>query len=257
MSQEHRVSRLRPALGTLAGIEARAITERLAERALAAGYAALIRVEALLHPFRAGSDLARLNAAPAGSRVAVHPWTAELLRFSRELCLLSAGGFEPALPTLGTVLQWLPAGPRSVYVRHAAQVDLGGIAKGFAVDRAVAAMRAAGAAAGLVNAGGDLRVFGPGAWPLWIRLGGAELRQVLLKDGALAGSDPGLPHPPAEHRGYFPPRHSRRSAARVAAVMAPTAAVADALTKLLVFGARGDSAALLARYHAQEIRPLN
>src|ERR1700688_928628 len=185
MCQEHRVSRLRPALGTLTGIEARAPTDQLAQRALAAGYAALLRVEALLHPFRAGSDLARLNASAAGSHVTVHPWTAELLRLSCELCVLSAGCFEPALPTLGTVLQWLPAGPRSVYVRRATQVDLGGIAKGFAVDRAVAAMRGAGATAGLVNAGGDLRVFGPEAWPLWLRLGRAHARPVLLRNGAL------------------------------------------------------------------------
>jgi thiamine biosynthesis lipoprotein ApbE len=39
-------------------------------------------------------------------------------------------------------------------------VDLGGIAKGFAVDRAVKALKCAGLASGVVNAGGDLRVFG-------------------------------------------------------------------------------------------------
>jgi FAD:protein FMN transferase len=257
MCQEYRVARLRPALGTFAGIEARAPTHLQAERALAAGYAALARVEALMHPSRAGSDLARLNGAPAGSRVAVHPWTAELLRLSRELCLLSAGRFEPAIPACGTVLQWLPEGPRTVQVRRAAQIDLGGIAKGFAVDRAVAAMRRAGATAGLVNAGGDLRVFGRVAWPLWIRLGGAAPLSVSLRDAALAGSDPGSLQWPAEHRGYFPPRFSRPSAPHAAAVMAPSAALADALTKVLVFGVRGRSAALLARYRAREIRPLN
>ncbi|HMI36994.1 MAG TPA: FAD:protein FMN transferase [Steroidobacteraceae bacterium] len=257
MCQEHRVSRLRPALGTFAGIEARAPTRLRAERALAAGYAALARVEALLHPARAGSDLARLNAAPAGRRVAVHPWTAELLRLSRELCLLSAGRFEPALPDSGTVLQWLPEGPRTLYVRRAAQVDLGGIAKGFAVDQAVAAMRRAGASAGLVNAGGDLRVFGREAWPLWIRLGDAPPRQLLLQEAALAGSDPGSTQPPAEHRGYYAPRSTRRSTPHATAVMAPSAALADALTKVLVYAARGRNTALLARYRAQEIRPLS
>jgi len=256
MCQEHRVSRLRPALGTFAGIEARAPTRLKAERALNAGYAALARVEALMHPSRAGSDLARLNAAPAGSRISVHPWTARLLRLSRELCLLSAGRFEPAIPRSGTVLQWLPAGPRAVYVRRVAQVDLGGIAKGFAVDRAVGAMRRAGATAGLVNAGGDLRVFGRVAWPLWIRVGGAELHPLSLRDAALAGSDPGAAQPPAEHRGYFPPGFSRRSAPHAAAVMAPSAALADALTKVLVFRrGGGGSAALLARYRAREVRP--
>jgi len=257
MCQEYRVARLRPALGTLAGIEARAPSRRQAERALAAGYAALGRVEALLHPVREGSDLARLNAAVAGRRIAVHPWTAQLLRLSRELCLLSAGRFEPALPACGTVLQWLPVGPRSVHVRRAAHVDLGGIAKGFAVDRAIEAMQEAGASSGLVNAGGDLRVFGREAWPLWIRLGGAEPRQLLLRDAALAGSDPGSAQPPAEHRGYYAPGSAPRSGPRAAAVMAPSAALADALTKVLVYATRGRRSALLSRYRAQEIRPLN
>jgi len=257
MCQEHRVSRLRPALGSFAGIEARASTRRQAEHALEAGYAALARAETLLHPVRAGSDLARLNAAPAGRRVAVHPWTAALLRLSRELCLLSAGRFEPALPSCGTVLQWMPVGPRTLYVRRATQVDLGGVAKGFAVDRAIAAMRRAGATAGLVNAGGDLRVFGPEAWPLWIRLGGREPQPLLLQDAALAGSDPGSVHLPAEHRGYYAPRASSRTRPHAAAVMAPSATLADALTKVLVHAASGRDVALLARYRAREIRPLS
>jgi len=147
-----------------------------------------------------------------------------------------------------------------VYVRRVAQVDLGGIAKGFTVDRAVGAMRRAGATAGLVNAGGDLRVFGGVTWPLWIRLGGTELQPLSLQDAALAGSDPGSAQPPAEHRGYFPPRFSRHSAPYPAAVMAPSAALADALTKVLMFGpgggaGGGGSAALLARYRAREVRP--
>src|SRR5258706_3688046 len=257
MCQEHRVSRLRPALGTFAGIDARAPTRRQAERAVAAGYGALARVEALLHPLRAGSDLARLNAAPAGHRVAVHPWTAELLRLSRELCLLSAGRFEPALPSCGTVMQWIPVGPRTLYVRRAAHVDLGGIAKGFAVDRAIVAMRRAGATAGLVNAGGDLRVFGREAWPLWIRLGGRAPRQLLLRDAALAGSDPAAARPPAGHRGYYAPRSSRRAGPHAAAVLATSAPLAHGLSHVLVYAARGGDTALLARYRAQEIRPLS
>jgi len=147
-------------------------------------------------------------------------------------------------------------GPRSVHVRRAAHVDLGGIAKGFAVDRAIEAMQEAGASSGLVNAGGDLRVFGREAWPLWIRLGGAEPRQLLLRDAALAGSDPGSAQPPAEHRGYYAPGSAPRSGPRAAAVMAPSAALADALTKVLVHAARGPKNALLSRYRAREIRPL-
>ena len=40
------------------------------------------------------------------------------------------------------------------------QIDCGGIAKGYAVDVAIATLVRAGCSAGLVNAGGDLRAFG-------------------------------------------------------------------------------------------------
>jgi FAD:protein FMN transferase len=48
----------------------------------------------------------------------------------------------------------------AVRFRRHLTIDLGGIAKGFAVDCAVLALKQAGAQAGLVNAGGDLRAFG-------------------------------------------------------------------------------------------------
>ena len=52
---------------------------------------------------------------------------------------------------------------RRVRLRHAgAGVDLGGIGKGYAVDVAVEALRSRGVGRAIVNAGGDLRVFGPG-----------------------------------------------------------------------------------------------
>jgi thiamine biosynthesis lipoprotein len=46
-------------------------------------------------------------------------------------------------------------------LQEGVSVDLGAIAKGFGVDRAAQAMRQAGARGGLVQCGGDLRVFGP------------------------------------------------------------------------------------------------
>ena len=48
----------------------------------------------------------------------------------------------------------------AVRFRRRLTIDLGGIAKGFAVDCAVEALNKAGVQAGFVNAGGDLRVFG-------------------------------------------------------------------------------------------------
>ena len=256
MCQEHTVARLRPALGTLVSIEAVAPSEELAERAVAAGYGAIGEVENRLHPTKPGSDLARLNHAEPGRRLPVHPSTVTILALCRELHRGSSGRFEPALPGLGSVMHWQPAGPGAVIVRRRASIDLGGIAKGYAVDLAVKAMRRAGAASGLVNAGGDLRVFGPRAWPIWLRSGSGAARELLLRNCALAASDPDALNHPSEHRGYYAgSKHGAGTRFAAAAVLGPSAAVADALTKVLMQAAPALSAVTLAHYRARAADP--
>ena len=242
-------------MGTLVAIEARSPDAAQAEEAVNAAFAVVHNVESLLHPTRAGSDLARLNRAAAGCRLPVHPWTVALIQLSQELCAQSRGLFEPALPGTGSIMHWLPAGAFAVVVRQRARVDFGGIAKGYAVDLAVAAMRRAGVRHGLINAGGDLRVFGDLPWPVTIRTGDSTMA-VELRNCALATSDPGCKDQPAEHRGYYtgglgPGRPSPQPAS----VVAPTAAIADALTKIVMFAARANSVRLLAHYGARPLIP--
>jgi len=52
--------------------------------------------------------------------------------------------------------------------RKGMKLDVGGIGKGFAVDKAVEALQQVGAGSGLVRAGGDLRGFGPQKWKVGI-----------------------------------------------------------------------------------------
>lgn len=255
MCQEQAVARLRHALGTLVAVEARASASETAERAVNAAFAAINYVEWLLHPTRRGSELALLNRLAPGARRQVHPWTAAVLRLSRELCANSGGIFEPGLPGQGSIMNWELSGQRGVYVRRRAVVDLGGIAKGYAIDQAVTALRRAGAHAGLVNAGGDLRVYGPDHWQVSVRDPVGALRGLALRDLALASSAAGGDSTPREHRGYYRHgEHARRTPPRAAAVIAPSAALADALTKVQMFAAPASARALLARYRARALR---
>jgi thiamine biosynthesis lipoprotein len=258
MCQEQAVARLRHALGTLVAVEARGPRVEVAERAVDAAYAAINYVEWLLHPTRRGSELASLNRLGPGARRRVHPWTAALLRLSRDLCAHSGGIFDPALPGQGSIMNWEPDRLHGVYVRRRAFVDLGGVAKGYAVDQAVTAMRRAGAHAGLVNAGGDLRVYGAMHWLMSVRDQAGGLRGVPLRDLALAcsadgaGSDSGSR--PQEHQGYYRRgERARRAPPRAASVIAPSAALADALTKVQMYAAPARAAALLARYRARAL----
>src|ERR1700733_162568 len=81
-SLPHILSRLRVAFGTFVAVEAEGSDETSAERAIGAAFGALATVERLMHPTRAGSDLARLALCEPGGRVLLDPWTHELL----ELC---------------------------------------------------------------------------------------------------------------------------------------------------------------------------
>ncbi len=132
-------------------------------------------------------------------------------------------------------------------------VDLGGIAKGFAVDRAIDALAAHGVTGGVVNAGGDLRVFGSRAVPIHVRgLDGRLAHAGDLADGACATSIGGSGGGgPARVPAALVDARARRLVddARVFTVVAPTCLVADALTKVVATGG-ADVDALLASFGA-------
>jgi thiamine biosynthesis lipoprotein len=131
-------------------------------------------------------------------------------------------------------------------------LDLGGIAKGYAIDRAIGALAGAGCSAGLVNAGGDLRVFGACSETILLRRSGSVCEPLVLQSSALAASDREAPGRPSEHRGYYR-RGGRGATRRYAAVLAPEAAIADALTKCVLLGTNAQAAHALQAFGAVEV----
>lgn len=184
------LKRARPLLGTIVEIRVDAaegpIPARLAEPAVASAFESIAYVDKLMSFHRHDSDLARLHAAEPGQRVSVHPWTMHVLRQAFRMFERTSGIFDPSVAA-ALVADVLPApvGPRpatsttfdsivlhsdcTVVRKEAVWLDLGGIAKGFAVDVAVGALRDAGVRAGAVSAGGDLRVFGDTDQPIFVR----------------------------------------------------------------------------------------
>lgn len=248
------LSRLRVAFGTFVAVDAESDDPGIAARGLAAAYEVMHSVERLMHPLRAGSDLARLSACPAGTSLAVHPWTFEVLELCRQLSSASKGIFDPCLPACAGRLSDLRllSGSR---VRPAARlrIDLGGVAKGYAVDRAIEALRNAGCSGGLVNAGGDLAVFGPRARRILCRQLGDSNLGIELRDAALATSAIGDPGRPSGHRGHYHGVRGELATAGSISVIARRAAVADALTKCLLWCDPACEAALLRRFGARRL----
>jgi thiamine biosynthesis lipoprotein len=231
---------LRIALGTWVAIEAIADSAAIASHALEAAFAAVSEVGRRMHPSGEASDLTRICSAPLGVRVALHASTWEVLRLAQRVHIHSDAVFDPTLPVRPGRLTDLELSPESApdapwaLCRAPIALDLGGIAKGYAVDRAVAALIAAGCAAGLVNAGGDLRVFGALRDTFLLRHADGSCEPLVLDSVALAVSDADARRRPPEHRGYYRRSGARRLTCRYAAVLAPTAALADALTKCVL-----------------------
>ena len=227
-------------MGTWVAIEASAESEAVAAGAIEAAYAEILEVERRMHPEREGSDIARINSAALRVRTPIHASTWEVLRLAQRLNELTGGVFDPCLPSSpGRLTDLELSGPLArsaawVVRRAPLALDLGGIAKGYAIDRAIAALGAAGCNAGAVNAGGDLRLFGARRETILLRYRDHGYRPLALQNAALAVSDLDEPRRPPGHRGYYVRSGAAAAMRRYAAVLAPDAMIADALTKCVL-----------------------
>lgn len=182
------VRRTVPVMGTLADIAVQHRDRRYAQAAIDAAIDQLRWVDRSMTRFTDVSDVGRANLRAASEAVLVSPETAQVLEQALRWAEASDGAFDPCLGR--AIVLWdvahrrEPPAPQQVEslarrrlyralevdrwrgapaVRfHDADVaiDLGGIAKGYGVDRAIDALRAYGIRNGLVNVGGDLYALG-------------------------------------------------------------------------------------------------
>ena len=143
------------------------------------------RIDQLMSTYRHDSELSRVNAAAARQPVAVSTELLQLIKRALAYSVTTDGAFDITYASAGQHYDYrsgnkpdsakltaaLPAiDYRHVIVDEAAstirflhpgvRIDLGGIAKGYAVDRCIAFLRDAGIENALVSAGGDTRVIG-------------------------------------------------------------------------------------------------
>ena len=219
------IRRARPLLGTIVAISADAPGAAVED-----AFAAIARVHALMNYHSADGDVARINREGSRASIPVDPWTFEVLAQAIRISERTDGAFDVVVP--GTGARYTDIVLESdcrVRLRRKASIDLGGIAKGFAVDAAVDALQRCGAQAGSVNAGGDLRFFGMWDGRVRVRAPGAPATALCL--------------PPVRHcafatsAAYFGNRLNDPRAKRPSrldwsvTVAAATCLVADALTK--------------------------
>lgn len=192
------VARAHPTMGAELRVTVWTADETAALAAMSAVFTEFDRLDALLSVWKPQSDVVRLNAAAGGPPLTVSTETLAVVLAGLEASRLTDGKFDVTfgalaevwkfdhdqdnrLPTDGEIAARLPrVDYRAVVVDEAARtialarpgvrLHLGGIGKGYAVDRAVALLRERGFRDFMIHAGGDLYVGGqPGERP-W-RLG--------------------------------------------------------------------------------------
>jgi thiamine biosynthesis lipoprotein len=290
------IRRARPLLGTFVEIAAadeslpgiadgRPPCDAL-EAAVEAAFGAIAKVHALMSFHEPGSDVSRLNRDAAARAVEVHGWTYEVLEAAVDLHCQSGGAFDitvaPALQRLGLLPDVSGLDAPFAHDRQAARgagaasdlilllpnnlvrfadptvrIDLGGIAKGFAVDRAVEALQRHGIMDGIVNAGGDLRVFGPHPHAVDIRdprRPDRAMFRVALRNAALASSagrfDPARSHDVLPSAVIDPATAMPAQSISGATVCAPFCMIADALTKVVMNA--GENAGMVLEYYGAD-----
>jgi thiamine biosynthesis lipoprotein len=174
-------------MGTMVEITALGPDRDKLDEAVEAAFSEIERVERLMSGLREDSDVSRINKAAGGGPVAVDPEVFEVIARSLEISERSGGAFDITVAGLTGLWSMDPDNPRIAVEKEIAErmpliswkkvildrerravglekpgmrIDLGGIAKGYAVDRAIAALEDRGVAMALVNAGGDLRALG-------------------------------------------------------------------------------------------------
>lgn len=220
--QRSLVRRSVPVMGTIAEVAVVTRDERHAQGAISAAVEELYQVERLMTRFTATSDVGRANAGAYTRPVFVSAATAAVLTEALRWAALDGSAFDPCIGRSvelwdvarrteppspeesrrlagrslyrGLALEPAPGGAFVGFDSPDLAIDLGGIAKGYAVDRAVAALRDWGVTDALVNAGGDLYALGSSAdgdpWHVGIRApdGNGLAGTITLQDRAVATS---------------------------------------------------------------------
>lgn len=262
------IERAKPLLGTTVSMRVHGLQPACAHAAIDAGFAAMRAVHEAMSFHEGDSDVSRLNREAFDGPVEVRDATYAVIAHALAISAMTEGAFDITVAPLLVARGHLPRPPHApdpdgaaiwrdiellpehrVRFRRRLWIDLGGIAKGYAVDRAMDALQGFAPKQACVNAGGDLRIAGPHAERVRLDAdhGNDETVPIIaLADGSLASSE-GRPAGP-----HIDPRCRAAETRQFVSVAAPCCIDADALTKVVM--ARGAcSARSLAVFSAHAV----
>ncbi|MGC1511134.1 FAD:protein FMN transferase [Ketobacter nezhaii] len=151
------------------------------------------RINQLMSPYKTRSELSAINRLASEQAVPVSAELFRLIQTSVRYSDVSDGAFDITFASLGSEYDYrnkikptesqrkkaaalinyrdmvlLPADNSVRFRKKGMRIDLGGIAKGYAVDNAIAILQAAGVESAIVTAGGDSRILGDHRGRPWL-----------------------------------------------------------------------------------------
>jgi thiamine biosynthesis lipoprotein len=188
-------------------------------------YEALVvlhHVDSLMSNWTTTSEVARINREAARGDITIHPEVADVLEFALDVGRKSGGAFDITIEPLVRTWGFLGGTPRVPsqkeidaafefvgqdkvrfdaeantlrFARDGVKIDLGGIAKGYGVDRVAKVLRSSGVTDALVDLSGNMVALGDAAgrhgWAVGVRDPSGHhpwLASVVLEDEAVATS---------------------------------------------------------------------
>lgn len=261
-------------MGTRCAVELWAEDRAAGEAAIEAVLAEMRRIDAAMSTYKPDSEVSRINATAGAGPVPISEELLALLETAEEYSKLSHGVFDITYASVGYLYDYrahvrpddaaieraLPgidyrqlkldrANHTITFGRPGMRIDLGGIGKGYAVDRGVDILKSRGIAHALVNAGGDTRVIGDRRGQPWVigirhpdRANEVVLR-IPLEDAAFSTSgdyERYFDEDGVRHDHIIDPKTGKSpSGVRSVTVIASTATRTDGLTKsVFIMGAK-------------------
>lgn len=181
------------AMGTVVRFEIWHESKAQAEKIFEEAMAELNRIDVLMSPYKEQSELSLINKKAAESPVSVSRELYDIIDQSIYFSNLSRGAFDITFASVGFLYdyregirpkaeqlqkaaslvnyKWLKLDPvhHSIeFKKQGMKIDLGGIAKGYAVDRVYQILVAKGVKHGVITAGGDNRLIGDRRGRPWV-----------------------------------------------------------------------------------------
>jgi len=174
-------------MDTLCTITVVSPSKENAKDAIEAGFAEIKRLERLLNYFSPESEISKITGSSGIAPVKVNKDTLDVIKKAIEIANYTNGAFDPTIGPLIRLWRFSsanPSVPSQAQIKKASrfvdyrkirinaktsevflemkgmEIDLGGIAKGYAADKAVEAIKAKGINAALVAVAGDIKGFG-------------------------------------------------------------------------------------------------